>query len=90
MKMIVLTYFHLEFIYRLRCLNIAWTELTLESVRYICETIPRCIEQLNISGQRYNLTDDCKKLRFEKNLKIFFFNKRYSIISTSCTSFTYS
>ncbi|CAF3968993.1 unnamed protein product [Rotaria sp. Silwood2] len=42
----------------LRCLNIAWTELTSESVKYICETIPRCIEKLNISGQRYNLTDD--------------------------------
>jgi F-box and leucine-rich repeat protein 1 (S-phase kinase-associated protein 2) len=42
----------------LRCLNIAWTDLTSESVQYICENIPRGLEQLNISGQRYNLTDD--------------------------------
>jgi hypothetical protein len=49
---------------RLRSLNIAWTDLSYESVQYICENIPRCIEQLNISGQRYNLTDDCKKSNF--------------------------
>ena len=48
-------------IHRLRSLNLAWTDLSSESVQYICETIPRCIEQLNISGQRYNLIDDCKK-----------------------------
>ena len=42
---------------RLRCLNIAWTELSFESVQHLCEALPRCVEQLNISGQRYNLTD---------------------------------
>ena len=42
---------------RLRCLNIAWTELSFESVQHLCEALPRCMEQLNISGQRYNLTD---------------------------------
>ncbi|CAF3929696.1 unnamed protein product [Adineta steineri] len=42
----------------LRYLNISWTELSCESVQHLCETMPRCIEQLNISGQRYNLTDD--------------------------------
>ena len=43
--------------FRLRCLNIAWTELSFESVQHLCEALPRCMEQLNISGQRYNLTD---------------------------------
>ncbi|CAF1346562.1 unnamed protein product, partial [Adineta ricciae] len=42
----------------LRCLNVAWTNLTAATVQYLCENIPRCIEQLNISGQRHNLTDD--------------------------------
>jgi hypothetical protein len=51
-------------LHRLRCLNIAWTDLSCESVQYICETIPRCIEQLNISGQRCNLTDDSKKTKY--------------------------
>ena len=49
---------------RLRCLNIAWTNLTAETVQHLCETLPRCMEQLNISGQRYNLTDARKATRF--------------------------
>jgi len=61
--------FCLIYFYRLRCLNISWTELTTESIQYICETIPRCIEQLNISGQRYNLTDDCNKSSFSFSSK---------------------
>ncbi|CAF0761355.1 unnamed protein product [Rotaria sordida] len=54
----------------LRCLNIAWTELTSESIQHICETIPRCIEQLNISGQRYNLTDDSIQLLVRRALRL--------------------
>jgi hypothetical protein len=54
--------------FRLRCLNIAWTELTCESVQHLCEALPRCIEQLNISGQRYNLTDDCNYFFREKRI----------------------
>ncbi|CAF3396002.1 unnamed protein product [Rotaria sp. Silwood1] len=54
----------------LRCLNIAWTELTSESVKYICETISRCIEELNISGQRYNLTDDYIQLLVRRALRL--------------------
>lgn len=44
--------------FRLRSLNISWTDLTAESIQYICTTIPRHIEEINISGQRHNLTDD--------------------------------
>jgi hypothetical protein len=58
-----------ENISRLRCLNISWTELSSESIQYICETMPRSIEQLNISGQRYNLTDDCNKSSFSFSSK---------------------
>ena len=56
--------FFVPIISRLRCLNIAWTKFTRETIKYLCATIPRCIEQLNISGQRYILNDDRKNNSF--------------------------
>ena len=76
---------------RLRCLNIAWTNLTTETVRYLCETVSRCMEQLNISGQRYNLTDDRKATRSSvNNNRIIWFLFRCAILSETRPSPTCS
>jgi len=61
-------------LFRLRCLNLAWTNLSVESVQFLCENIPRCIEQLNLSGQRYQITDDRNDLNLFRtnNLRFLF------------------
>ena len=53
-------------------MNVSWTDLSKECVEYICENISRCIEQLNISGQRYQLTDN-RKLKKIQSIRISFF-----------------
>ncbi|CAF4076247.1 unnamed protein product [Rotaria magnacalcarata] len=64
----------------LRSLNIAWTELSSQSIQYICETIPRCIENLNISGHRYSLTDDCMQTLAHRAFRLHFLDISDSVV----------
>lgn len=54
----------------LKSFNIAWTNLNIETIEFLCQHLPRSIEQLNISGQRYNLTDEHVQILVRRAIRL--------------------
>lgn len=51
--------FHNFFHFRLKELNLAWTNLSKATILHVIKNLPK-LQQLNLSGCRDTLTDDCK------------------------------